>query len=217
MASYKFMLPSLSRMRAGGIRVRTYAPYVSPGGICCTLPTNFSALGPPIEDKIEPYVNCEIDSGADACQKPNGLYSDQPCLDDCFGSAFSDFAALFTGQVLIPADGNYTFGVISDDASGLHGIHQHWGLPCLLPGTRLFIDGKKVIENDGPKATLFEATSQPIPLSRGWHPVRLLFGQGPDHFNVNLRWSGPGIPDQTIPNFYLTPLCCGPLPIPPGV
>ncbi len=51
MASYKFMLPSLSRMRAGGIRVRTYAPYVSPGGICCTLPTNFSALGPPIEDK----------------------------------------------------------------------------------------------------------------------------------------------------------------------
>lgn len=53
----------------------------------------------------------------------------------------------------------------------------------MLQGTRLFIDGKKVIENDGPKATLFEATSQPIPLSRGWHPVRLLFGQGPDHFN----------------------------------
>lgn len=56
------------------------------------LPQTPCPAGPPLQ--IEPYVNCEIDSGADACQKPNGLYSDQPCLDDCFGSAFSDFAAL---------------------------------------------------------------------------------------------------------------------------
>lgn len=52
-----------------------------------------------------------------------------------------------------------------------------------LQGTKLYIDGVLVLDNDGPKNILFEATTPPLTLTRGWHPLRLEFAQGPSHYN----------------------------------
>ena len=65
----------------------------------------------------------------------------------------------------------------------------------------------------GPKGTLFEAPGT-VTLTAGWHPITLLYAQGPDHYSVQLLWSSAAIPKQTVPENNLTPLCCDPLPFP---
>ncbi|PSC74479.1 PA14 domain [Micractinium conductrix] len=180
-----------------GIRMRAYSPYVVTVVPDINLPANYSEsyLGAPVADKVLPYVNCERDPAvASQCQG-----ADLPCDGTCFNSpnffATQNFAAQFTGQVLAPVAGDYTFILISDD------------------GSRLFIDSQLVIENDGPKGTLFEAPGT-VTLTAGWHPITLLYAQGPDHYSVQLLWSSAAIPKQTVPENNLTPLCCDPLPFP---
>jgi hypothetical protein len=63
----------------------------------------------------------------------------------------------FESQVLIPADGKYTFTVASNG------------------GSMLFVHDKRVITEARPITS--EPKSATIPLKAGWHPLRLLYRQ----------------------------------------
>ena len=83
------------------------------------------------------------------------------------------FAIDFTGRFYIDDPGQYRFQLYSDD------------------GSKLYIDGKTVIDNDGVHPTA--GLEKPIMLSGGIHTIRLSYFQGP-RFQLSLMLSvaGPG-------------------------
>ncbi len=91
----------------------------------------------------------------------------------------AQFALTFEGMIKVPADGEYTFFTQSDD------------------GTRLFIGGKKVVENGGTHGMV--ERSGKITLKAGMHPFRLIFFDGGGGFGLRAFWQGPGISKQDIP------------------
>ena len=98
---------------------------------------------------------------------------------------FIEYFSLQTSTILIaPADGSYTFQLNSDD------------------GSRLAIDGKEVIDNDGQhqaygsgpdeslKVGMKEVT---LTLKKGDHPLTLNYFQGPKlRIALVLKWKTPG-------------------------
>jgi mono/diheme cytochrome c family protein len=83
------------------------------------------------------------------------------------------FGYVFTGGLKVPADGEYTFTLDSDD------------------GSRLSIDGRTVIEYDG-----IHGEGQPktaaVKLAAGRRAVRVDYFQGRFGKGLTLHWSGPG-------------------------
>ncbi|HEX5243842.1 MAG TPA: PA14 domain-containing protein, partial [Tepidisphaeraceae bacterium] len=88
------------------------------------------------------------------------------------GGPVNSFAARFTGAIDIATPGQYTFSTTSDD------------------GSRLFIDNKLVVMNDGTK-TAFSLSGAPITLSAGLHEFRLDYAQSNGSDELNLNYSGP--------------------------
>jgi len=85
----------------------------------------------------------------------------------------------------VPVTGEYEFTLNSDD------------------GSRLFIDGHEVIDNDGQHSQ--KQKSAIVALTSGLHEVRLPYFQGPRYrIALELQWKGPGdvkagyIPPQFI-------------------
>jgi hypothetical protein len=73
----------------------------------------------------------------------------------------------------VPVSGDYEFMLNSDD------------------GSRLFIDGHEVIENDGQHSE--QQKSAIVALTAGLHEVRLPYFQGPRYrIALELKWKGPG-------------------------
>jgi alpha-N-acetylglucosaminidase len=92
----------------------------------------------------------------------------------------NDFFGLeFSGFLDIPVTGEYTFALGSDD------------------GSRLLIDGKPVVENDGLHAYFEEKGT--VRLSAGKHAVTVRYFQQEGVKRLELRFAGPGISEQTIP------------------
>ena len=73
----------------------------------------------------------------------------------------------YTGMMLVPEDGVYTFSVKSDD------------------GSMLYIDGEMVVDNDGSHAAV--AAMGKIPLKKGYHAFKLLYLE--DYEGQELSWS----------------------------
>ena len=88
-------------------------------------------------------------------------------------------AARFTGEIDIPADGEYTFSTESDDSSVL------------------LIDNKRVVEN-GDTHPMREQSGT-ITLKAGKHSLTLLYAQADGSFALIVRWEGPGVKKQVIP------------------
>lgn len=86
---------------------------------------------------------------------------------------FEWFAIRYTGTFNADRDGDYAFRLVSDD------------------GSRLFIDGKKVIDNDGTHAT--QSVSGNVHLARGQHSIEVDYFQGPrEEIALQLFWTPPG-------------------------
>ncbi|HEX8912280.1 MAG TPA: PA14 domain-containing protein, partial [Humisphaera sp.] len=84
-------------------------------------------------------------------------------------------ATQWLGKLNIVTGGNYTFAIGSDD------------------GSRLWIDGNLVVQNDGAKGVA-NGTSAALALSSGLHDVRIDYVNSGGNGNLNLLYSGP---DQT--------------------
>jgi len=84
---------------------------------------------------------------------------------------FEWFAIDYQGRVMLPQAGTYTFRLTSDD------------------GSKLFIDGREVIDNDGVHGV--QAADGEVQLAAGIHDVRVQYFQGPrEDVALVLEW-GP--------------------------
>lgn len=87
------------------------------------------------------------------------------------GGPEDDFAARYTGDFEVTESGSYTFYLSSDD------------------GSRLFIDGQEVIDNDGLHAVVEEQIT--INLTAGTHSIEVLYFERGGGSVLDLDWSGP--------------------------
>ena len=83
------------------------------------------------------------------------------------------FALRFTGVVRIDQPGDYTFFTKSDD------------------GSRLYIDGKQVVDNDGLHGMTENRGA--IQLTAGWHPIVVTYFDNGGGDGLEVTWRGPGI------------------------
>jgi len=96
-----------------------------------------------------------------------------PLLDtDIFGVAFE-------GYIEIDNAGRYTFYTSSDD------------------GSNLYIDGKKVVDNDGSHGVI--GKSGDIDLKAGRHIIRIDYFNSLGGFWLDAFYKGPGVPREIIP------------------
>ena len=89
------------------------------------------------------------------------------------------FGYVFTGFLKVPADGDYTFSLDSDD------------------GSRLTIDGGVVAEYDGIHGEGKPKTAE-VPLKAGRLPIRLDYFQAQHGKGLAVSWSGPGFAARTL-------------------
>lgn len=82
------------------------------------------------------------------------------------------FAFIFSGYIRIPSTGIYAFRTVSDD------------------GSVLYIDGHKVVDNDGGHAAV--AATGLIPLSEGFHSYRILYFEDYEGQEFGWSWKQPG-------------------------
>ncbi len=100
--------------------------------------------------------------------------------DDWPGTSFKDFFYIrWTGKIRIPAEGAYTFYLESDD------------------GSRMFIDGKQVLDNGGAHA--MEEVAGGMNLTAGDHALKVEFFEKDVDAGCKLRWKGPNIEKQIVP------------------
>jgi hypothetical protein len=98
-------------------------------------------------------------------------------------SRSENFLLEFKGFLQIHAPGSYTFFTNSDD------------------GSRLFIDGKRVVDNDGIHPA--QEASGTVTLTAGFHPIKVQFFQKGGGMGLDVRYQGPGISKQSIPSNLL--------------
>lgn len=116
----------------------------------------------------------------------------------------NNFALKFDGSINIVTGGNYTFYLKSDD------------------GSRLYIDGSPVVNNDGAHNSDNEISGQ-VNLAAGTHAIRVTFFEATGDEVLIVRYQGPGVAKQDIPANALgdilanaTTLAAPPAPVAPG-
>ncbi|MBL8842617.1 MAG: c-type cytochrome, partial [Planctomycetes bacterium] len=98
---------------------------------------------------------------------------------DLPGVAKSDsFGLRLRATLDVPSAGDWRFWLTSDD------------------GSRLWIDGAEVIENDGDQGMV--ERSRAVALSAGRHALELCYFDAGGAEGLVLEWSGPGVPRQPI-------------------
>ncbi|MGD0036295.1 MAG: PA14 domain-containing protein [Bacteroidota bacterium] len=90
-----------------------------------------------------------------------------------------NFAVRYYGYINIPQDGFYMFYTKSDD------------------GTKLFIDDKLIVNNDGRHAPIEDNGFASI--NRGFHKIEVVFFQGGGGLFLETSIEGPTLKKQVIP------------------
>jgi len=100
--------------------------------------------------------------------------------DDWPGTHYKDFFYIrWTGKIRIPTEGSYTLSLESDD------------------GSRMFIDGKQVLDNGGAHAMV--EVSGTVQLTAGDHALKVEYFEKDVDAGCKMSWSGPGIEKQIVP------------------
>ncbi len=96
------------------------------------------------------------------------------------------FAFVYEGEVQIDAAGTYTFYSYSDD------------------GSQLFINGNMVVNNNGTHGA--QEKSGSVYLAAGRHNIKVTYFDYINGETLAVKYAGPGIAKQTIPNTKLYPV-----------
>ena len=100
--------------------------------------------------------------------------------DNWPGTSFKDFFYIrWTGMIRVPADGKYTFSLDSDD------------------GSRLFIDGKQVVDNGG--AHGMEEVSGSVQLTAGDHALKVEYFEKDIDAGCKFSWKSDKFEKQIVP------------------
>ncbi len=94
------------------------------------------------------------------------------------------FALKFTGNVLAPKSGKYTFYVASDD------------------GSRIYLNDKLIVNNDGLHG--MSEKSAAVDLPAGMHKLVVTYFDNGGGDGLKVTWSGPGFGKQEIPEKNLS-------------
>jgi len=105
--------------------------------------------------------------------------ADRPLFDIRYATRPDHFGFVFTGILKVPADGEYTFRIDSDD------------------GSRLTLNGKPVLEYDGVHG-LGKPKSAKVQLASGRVPIRLDYFQAGSGQGLTVTWSGPGVENRSM-------------------
>lgn len=89
------------------------------------------------------------------------------------------FGLRFTGNIVIPKAGKYTFYTASDD------------------GSRLYLGDKQIVNNDGKHGMVEKSGS--VNLTAGSHPIVVTYFDNGGGDGLQVQWAGPGIRKQSIP------------------
>jgi hypothetical protein len=95
------------------------------------------------------------------------------------GMRGDNFGVVYRGMIQIPAEGDYTFFLTSDD------------------GSRLAIDDSTVVLNDSTHS-MIEKTGT-IRLTKGRHRIQVDYFEATGDEGLSLEIQGPGLPRQTVP------------------
>ncbi|WKN42320.1 PA14 domain-containing protein [Tunicatimonas pelagia] len=95
----------------------------------------------------------------------------------------SNFGFAFTGYIQIEKQGSYTFYTASDD------------------GSQLFIDNKRIVDNDGLHGK--QERSGSVSLSAGMHAIKVVYFERSGGEVLEVKYQGPGVNKQQIPNDVL--------------
>ena len=90
------------------------------------------------------------------------------------------FFVRWTGILRIAKDGKYTLSTVSDD------------------GSRVFLDGKQVVDNGGLHA-MDEKASEELDLKAGDHEIKIEFFQNEGGAGCKVQWATEGVEKQAIP------------------
>ena len=138
-----------------------------------------TAFGSLLVTRVDPTVNFNWSSGTAG----SGLPAD-------------NFSVRWTGDVIAPVTGTYTFTTVSDD------------------GVRLWVNNQQVIDNWDDHAASTD-TSAGITLQAGQrYPIRLEYYEAGGLSEIRLQWSYPGQATQAIPQSALSPTSSGTVPDP---
>lgn len=96
-----------------------------------------------------------------------------------FGKDTTTFGVIMQSYLQVDRPGSYTFYTRSDD------------------GSKLYIDGKEVVNNDGDHGVIEKNSS--IELTTGKHLVKVEYYNGSGGFWLDVMYKGPGVPKQIIP------------------
>jgi len=101
------------------------------------------------------------------------------------GAPPSTFSAQWSGWILIPRDGDYTFATISDDASAI------------------VVDGQSVVDNGGVHGA--QEASGTRRLARGVHNLYVSYTQSGGELALELLWARGDAPLAPLPAWALAP------------
>ncbi len=93
------------------------------------------------------------------------------------------FGVKYEGAIAVAKEGKYTFFIHSDD------------------GSRLYLDGKQLIDNDGVHAPAQKSAS--VDLTIGDHPMTVCYYQAAGGAELTVDWEGPGVRRQHVPTAVL--------------
>ena len=163
--------------------------YIVP--VLFVLACSFNAMA---ADELEPGLTGEYYKiGAEVPDFPTLAADAKPAAKKVdkeinFESTDSDFNATmlseqfyvrWTGVVKTAKDGKYTFFTESDD------------------GSRVFIDGKQVVDNNGLHA--MEEKSGEVELKAGDHDLKVEFFQNAGGAGCKFSWQGTDLPKEIVP------------------
>ncbi len=103
-------------------------------------------------------------------------------IDQTAGSGSENFGLVFTGWMNVLINGNYTFYTTSD------------------AGSRLTIDGKLVVDNDGLHSPIEK--SGDICLDEGYHDIKVEYFEKTGGKELTVSYAGPGTSKRLIENLY---------------
>jgi hypothetical protein len=102
------------------------------------------------------------------------------------GTSLTDYFFIrWTGKIQIPKAGKYTFFLESDD------------------GSRLFVDGKQVIDNGGQHAMTEKDAA--LDLADGPHSIKIDYFENEVHAGCKFSWQAPGGTKEIVPARVLYP------------
>ncbi|HEV8605732.1 MAG TPA: PA14 domain-containing protein [Tepidisphaeraceae bacterium] len=93
------------------------------------------------------------------------------------------FYARWTGVLRVPKDGKYKLYIESDD------------------GSRLAVDGKQVIDNNGLHA--MEEKDGEVELKAGDHPIKIELFENEGEVGIKFSWEAPGMAKEIVPTSAL--------------